>query len=372
MSDSFQTHDLAIGYNKKILLQDIQIHLEPGTILTLIGPNGAGKSTLLKTITRQLAPISGEIYFSDLSVQDFSAKEFAQKTAVVLTERVNPELMTCAEVVAMGRYPYTDMFFGKLSDRDQEIVWKSLERVHALEIANQDFSTLSDGQKQRILLARAICQEPEILILDEPTAYLDIRYKIELLEILQEMARSQGTIVIMSLHEIDLAMKISDQLLCMDGKKIISYGAPKTILSDQLIRELYGIGAGSYNMLFGSVELPKPEGEPVVFVIAGNGKGTPFFRELQKKGIPFAAGILFENDIDCQTAEALSDHVITAPAFEPVSPEIVNKAIKLLSSCKYVLDSGAPVGIFNQANAELIHAAKERKIPIIKSLQELD
>ena len=371
MSDSFETQNLAIGYNKKILIQDIQIHLEPGSILTLIGPNGAGKSTLLKTITRQLAPISGGIYIGDLSVQDFSAKEFAQKTAVVLTERVNPELMTCAEVVAMGRYPYTDMF-GKLSDRDQEIVWKSLERVHALEIANQDFSTLSDGQKQRILLARAICQEPEILILDEPTAYLDIRYKIDLLEILREMVRSLGTIVIMSLHEIDLAMKISDQLLCMDGKKIIAYGAPETILSAQLIRDLYRLGAGSYNLLFGSVELPKPAGAPIVFVIAGNGKGTPFFRELQKSGIPFAAGILFENDIDCQTAEALSDHVFKAPAFEPVSPEIVDKAIKALSSCKYVLDSGAPVGTLNQANTELIHAAEAHKIPVIRSLQEMD
>src|SRR5699024_9588110 len=128
----------------------------------------------------------------------------AKRVAVVLTDRIHPELMTCGEVVAMGRYPYTNAL-GRLTAQDREIVARAMERVHALDLAEQDFTTLSDGQRQRIMLARALCQEPEVLILDEPTAYLDIRHKIELLDILREMAHEKGITVIMSLHEIDLA-----------------------------------------------------------------------------------------------------------------------------------------------------------------------
>lgn len=371
MNTALTAHDLSIGYNRKVLIRGIEICLQPGRILTLIGPNGAGKSTFLKTITRQLPPISGKVYVGNLSLSDFSGKDFAKRTAVVLTERIHPELMSCAEVVAMGRYPYTDMF-GKLTEQDKAIVKRSLELVHGLELADQQFTTLSDGQKQRILLARAICQEPEIIVLDEPTAYLDIRYKIELLEILRKMAREQGTTVIMSLHEVDLAMKISDEILCLDGETVSAYGTPEDILASGSIEKLYDIRFGSYNPLFGSVELPKTVGNPRVFVIAGNGKGTDFYRMLQKRGIPFATGILFENDVDCQTADVLSDHVIKAPAFEPITAELLNQAKKLLAGCEFLLDAGTKIGELNRANAELLEFAEINQIPVIYNLKGLE
>ena len=367
MTGMLNTRELAVGYNRRILLQGISISLDRGKILTLIGPNGAGKSTILKTITRQLPPLGGKVFIGERSLGEISGKELAKQTAVVLTERVHPELMSCAEVVAMGRYPYTDMF-GKLSEHDKDVIKASLERVHAEEIADQDFSTLSDGQRQRIMLARAICQEPEIIVLDEPTAFLDIRYKIELLDILRTMARDQGTTVIMSLHEVDLAMKISDELLCLDGEKVAAYGTPEDILSSNAIEKLYSIRSGSYNYLFGSVELPKPAGEPKVFVLAGNGCGTTFFRALQKKGIPFAAGILFENDVDCQTADVLSDHVVKAPAFEPVPASAVTAAKELLLRCGAILDTGAPSGTLNRANAELLSFAQDHSIPVFRDI----
>ena len=369
MGSLFRTQTLSVGYDRNILLQDINIRLEKGKILTLIGPNGAGKSTILKTITRQLAPLGGRIYIGDLSVHDMTMKEFARQTAVVLTERVAPELMTCAEVTAMGRYPYTDMF-GRLSEQDKAIINDSLKQVNALDLADREFTTLSDGQKQRIMLARAICQEPEIIVLDEPTAYLDIRYKIELLDILRRMAMEKGTIVIMSLHEIDLAMKISDEVLCLDGNKIVAYGPPEKVMTSELVRDLFQISNDSYNLLYGSIEMRKPEGEPVVFVIAGNGKGTPFYRELQKHGIPFATGILFENDVDCQIAEMLSDHVIKAPAFEPVPAGIFDQAAAVLSGCEYVLDAGTRTGSLNRCNAELLDHAVRHGIQILHEIKE--
>ena len=363
MASYFETTDLTVGYNGQTLIHDINICIERGKILTLIGPNGAGKSTILKTITRHLAKIKGTVHIGQNEIAAWSPKAMAKEVAVVLTDRIRPELMTCAEVVAMGRYPYTNML-GKLTPRDKEKVRESLERVHALDLAQQDFATLSDGQRQRILLARAICQEPEIIVLDEPTAYLDIRHKIELLDILRDMA-AQGITVIMSLHEIDLAMKISDYLLCVKGETIYAFGKPEIMMRNHTIEDLYDIKNGSYNLLFGSVELSKPTGEPEVFVIAGGGRGAGIFRKLQREQTPFASGILFENDVDCQIAKELSDHVVIAPAFEPMTGAQFDTATDLMLRCKRVIDAGTPIGMMNQMNERLLDLAKERNMEVL-------
>lgn len=364
----FHTKDLAVGYDGHALIHDINIEIEKGKILTLIGPNGSGKSTILKSITRHLNKICGQVYIDRQEIYAWSARELAKQVAVVLTDRIHPELMTCEEVVAMGRYPYTNAM-GKLTPRDQEIVAQAMERVHALDLAQRDFTTLSDGQRQRIMLARAICQEPEIIILDEPTAYLDIRHKIELLDILREMAHEKGITVIMSLHEIDLATKISDYLLCVKGETIEAFGPPEDILAEGVIDRLYDIQHGSYNLLFGSVELAKPEGEPQVFVVGGGGCGVECYRALQKRQIPFAAGILFANDVDCPVALELSDNVVIAPAFEPMTEEHYRQAAELLVRCRYVMDAGTPVGTLNKMNAKLLTLAKEKGIPIYREGQ---
>lgn len=359
----FSTKDLAVGYNGNILIHDININIEQGKILTLIGPNGAGKSTILKSITRHLMKIKGTVHIAGHEVYSWSPKEMARQVAVMLTDRIRPELMTCEEVVAMGRYPYTNAM-GKMTDRDKLVVTDALKRVHALELAERDFTTLSDGQRQRIMLARAIAQEPEVIVLDEPTAYLDIRHKIELLDILREMAHEKRITVIMSLHEIDLATKISDYLLCVKGDTIAAFGPPEDIFAGDAIDRLYDIKHGSYNLLFGSVELTRPEGEPEVFVVGGGGYGVPCYRAMQKRQIPFATGILFENDVDCQVALELSENVLTVPAFEPMAEDDYLAAADILKRCKAVIDAGTPLGKLNQYNSRLLDFAKEQGIDV--------
>lgn len=365
----FKTEGMAVGYNGDVLIHDICVGLEKGKILTLIGPNGAGKSTILKSITRQLAMLRGAVFIGGEDIAAWPPKELARRMAVVLTDRVRPELMTCAEMVAMGRYPYTNLF-GKLTPQDKAAVHEALERVHALDLAGQDFMTLSDGQRQRIMLARAICQEPEVIVLDEPTAYLDIRHKVELLDILREMAQKKNITVIMSLHEIDLATKISDYLLCVKGETVAAFGAPEAILRGRAIEQLYDMEKGSYDLLFGSVELTKPQGAPQVFVVAGGGCGAAVYRALQKRELPFATGILFENDVDCRVAQALSDHVVATPAFEPVGEREIEAARALMLQCRAVVDAGAPIGTLNRANGDLLALARERGIPVYRAGEE--
>lgn len=362
MEGCFKTEELSVGYDGRALLQNIDILLEKGRILTLIGPNGGGKSTILKSITRHLQTISGRVFVGGRDLQSWQPRELAKKMAVVLTDRVRPELTTCAQVVALGRYPHTGLF-GRLTDRDNEAVYEALQRVHALDLAEKDFASLSDGQRQRILLARALCQEPEIIVLDEPTAYLDIRYKIELLEILRKMAREQGITVILSLHEIDLAAKISDYLLCVQEKQT-QWGTPEQLLESGAVEQLYAMEKGCWNPLFGSVELPKISGAPQVFVIAGGGYGIPVYRQLQKQGIRFATGILFENDVDFQVAAMLSDHVVSCPAFEEMTEESYQKAAALLKTCPRVIDAGTPRGKLNERNQKLRSLARELGLPV--------
>ncbi len=359
-----KTENLSVGYSGKVLIHDINLSVERGKILTLIGPNGAGKSTILKTITKHLEKIAGVVTIENQNISKWSNKDLAKRLSVMLTERISPELMTCEQVVAMGRYPYTN-HFGALTPEDKRVVQESLRLVRAEELANRSFSDISDGQRQRIMLARAICQDPEIIVLDEPTSYLDIRHKIELLDILRKMAAEKNVAVVMSLHEIDLAAKISDQIICIKGDRIELFGTPEEVFSDARISELYEIKTGSFNTLFGSVELMAPAGEPKVFVLAGAGKGIPVYRLLQKHKIAFTTGVLFENDVDMQVAKVLAAHVVSAPAFMHVGEQELCEARKWIDRVSYVIDAGTPLGEQNQRCRELTeYAAAQHKVTL--------
>lgn len=358
MSTYFHMDALSVGYNGKTLIDDINIEINKGEIVTLIGPNGSGKSTILKSITRQLKLIGGKVIFDSNNLESMSYKDMSTKMAVVLTERLKPELMTCHDIVATGRYPYTGRL-GILSREDEDKVDAALAAVHAADLGERDFDAISDGQRQRVLLARAICQEPEVIILDEPTSFLDIRHKLELLAIMKRMAKQNNITVIMSLHEIDLAEKISDKILCVKGDHTVHYGTPEEIFEENKIRNLYGIDNGYFDPLFGSIELPRPEGEVKTFVLAGAGCGIPVFRNLQKQGIPFATGILYKNDVDYRLARLLAAEVVTEAPFEEISDEAFDRAKELIKACDTVIDAGVPVGACNRRVDELRRFARE-------------
>lgn len=353
----FQMKDLSVGYNGNSLIRDINIGINKGEIVTLIGPNGSGKSTILKSITRQLKVVRGNVFFDDTSLLKLPYKELASKMAVVLTDRIKTELMTCHDIVATGRYPYTGRL-GILTQEDECLVEEAMQAVHAQELGNRDFNAISDGQKQRVLLARAICQDPDVIVLDEPTSFLDVKYKLELLSILERMARQKKITVIMSLHEIDLAQKISDKIICVKGETISHYGSPEEVFTEEIIRELYGINNGYFDPLFGSIELPASEGEPEVFVISSGGTGIPVYRRLQKEHIPFAAGILYENDMDYRLARLLAAEVITEEPFEEIREETLQKAFETMGKCKRVINAGVKIGTWNIGIERLLERAE--------------
>lgn len=257
MSGFLETEKLSVGYDGKPLIRDVCLKVQRGKIVTLIGPNGSGKSTILKTIVGQLSKVSGTVLLEGAPMERCGQKEIAKRMAILMTERIHPELMTCYDVVSTGRYPYTGAL-GLLGKEDKRIVEESLELVHGRDMADRPFDAISDGQRQRILLARALCQTPEIIVLDEPTSYLDIRYKLELLSILKTMVREKNLAVLMSLHELDLAQRVSDTVVCVSGDRIDRMGPPEEIFSNDYIARLYHMEPGKYDPCFDTLEyVPK-------------------------------------------------------------------------------------------------------------------
>lgn len=351
---------LSVGYHGTAVVKNINLSIKKGEIVALIGPNGAGKSTFLKTVARDLIPVSGEITLEGKPVSAYSYREMSRKMAVILTDRIKVELATCYDIVATGRYPYTGRL-GVLRKKDQQIVEHALEAVHARELAERDFSAISDGQRQRVLLARALCQEPELILLDEPTSFLDVRHKLDLLATLTEMAREQNITVIMSLHEIDLAEKAADRIITLKSGAEPGWGTPGEIFEESRVRQLYEIENGYFDPMFGSIELKKAAGSPRVFVLAGNGTGIPVYRRLQREQVPFATGLLYENDVDYRLARLLAADVVSLPAFSEPTEEVQNRALDVMQQCEYVyLPQGADLG----PNLDLIKLAKAQGIPI--------
>ena len=358
MEPYLYTARLAVGYGGKPLIENICLHVRRGEIMTLIGPNGAGKSTILKTLARQLTPMAGAVYLDKQALGQMAEKELAQRLAIVTTERIDPELMTCRDIVSTGRHPYTGRL-GLLRAEDRTIVENALAQVHAGELAELPFAQVSDGQRQRVLLARALCQQPDVILLDEPTSFLDIHHKLELLDILKNLVRQQRLAVVMSLHELDLAQRVSDTVVCVEKSGALRMGPPEQIFTEENIRALYGLTQESYNPLFGCAELPPVQGEPQIFVIGGGGSGIPVYRRLQRMGVPFAAGILHRNDLDYPVARALAAELVEEAAYQPVTAGTLARALSVLERCGKAVCTLPAFGPLNEANRLLWEAAKQ-------------
>ncbi|WP_022765447.1 ATP-binding cassette domain-containing protein [Butyrivibrio sp. XPD2006] len=252
------------GYHKKIVVRDVDLCLAPGEIIGIIGPNGGGKSTILKSINGSLSLIGGSVLLDDLDVSKALPKEISKVMSVVTTERVKPILMTCRDVVAAGRIPFTDGF-GRLREEDNAQIDRAMELMKIKELSDVSYSDVSDGQKQRTLIARAIAQNPKYLVMDEPTSYMDIRHRYELMETLKKLS-GEGVTIVASLHELELALSYCDRLLLVydDGHVLVK--TPKEVLSEDLLKELFDLRDDMYEKVLRSVMGEKREGGTSFFI----------------------------------------------------------------------------------------------------------
>lgn len=357
MNSLIKTENLNVGYNGRVVISDVQLKAMKGQVICLLGPNGAGKSTILRTLSGLLAPVDGTVYVEGQDIRSIKKKDIAQKMSLVLTDQVKPTLMTVYSLVSMGRAPYTN-FLGRLSEEDHAIIASAMKTVGVEHLANRYYTELSDGEKQKVMIARALVQEPELIVLDEPTSHLDIRHKVEVVRILQLLANEKGITCILSLHDIDLAIKGCQTVLLVSGGKIAAMGMPEEIIRDGMLQSLYGIHGAVYNELLGAVELRGGERNDV-FIAAGCGTGIKLYRALARRGLGITSGVLHRDDIDYAVAKTVCQTAVSENAFEPISEENFQKAQSLMQESKAVVDSGFPVGTINQKNAALLRQAVE-------------
>lgn len=367
-----ETRDLCVGYEGKIVVDNVQIEGERGMILCLLGPNGAGKTTILRTLSGLLSSVKGKVYIKGNELSNIDNKDLAKDLSVVLTKKFDGGLMTAFEVASMGRYPHTD-FFGKLTETDIKKTIEALETVNAANLTHRYFDELSDGEKQKILIARALVQEPEIIILDEPTSHLDIKHRLELVDILKRLSKEKGISVILSLHEIDIALKSCDKVVLINKNKVIAYGTPEEVVNEDIIKELYTIDDANFNNLLGTIELSNFS-VPEVFVIGGAGAGASVYRILTKSQIGFATGIIHENDVDYEIARTMGVHIESEKPFVKINENNVSKCKKLIQTSNIIIDTDYPIGDINKKNIDLTKYALDmgKKVLSLRTKEDIN
>jgi iron complex transport system ATP-binding protein len=228
------TSFLSIGYTAprrppKVVVPDISVTLAAGELVCLIGPNGAGKSTLMRTLAGMQRSLYGSIKLMDVDLRTLQPRDLAQHLSVVLTEKVDVGILSAYALVALGRYPYTG-WSGTLSPHDEEIVRWAIQAVGGQEIAARNVGELSDGERQKILIARALAQEPAVMLLDEPTAFLDLPRRAEIMQLLRSIARQTGRAVLLSTHDLDLALRMADRIWLLPRGGPLHVGAPEDLV----------------------------------------------------------------------------------------------------------------------------------------------
>ncbi|MBZ0276254.1 MAG: ABC transporter ATP-binding protein [Anaerolineae bacterium] len=286
------THMLTIGYpvpraSARIIAAHITIGLHAGDMVCLIGPNGAGKSTLLRTLAGMQKPLVGRVMLAGQDVHQLDPLERARHLSIVLTDRVPYGMLSAYELVALGRHPYTD-WSGRLSEQDETVVRWAIQAVGAVELAHRLVSELSDGERQKIMIARALAQEPSLIILDEPTAFLDLPRRVEIMRLLRQLARDTGRAVLLSTHDLDLALRLADSLWLMPGDGQVHSGAPEDLVLNGILGDAFHSDGVTFDLHSGAFVTQTPGGVPIR--LTGEGIGEVWARRaLERAGYTVTA-----------------------------------------------------------------------------------
>ena len=237
---SFEGKNIVTGYDKKIIIDGVDITIPSNKISVIIGSNGCGKSTLLKTLARLIKPISGDIVIDGKKVTSMPSKQLAKVLGLLPQSPVVPEGITVWDLVSRGRFPYQTML-KSMSKEDFEAVEEALEIMGITDLANRCVDELSGGQRQRVWIAMALAQQTDILLLDEPTTYLDIAYQVEILDLLTDLNRRRNTTIVMVLHDINLSARYADYIFALRKGKLIKQGSPDEVITSELIDTVFGL-----------------------------------------------------------------------------------------------------------------------------------
>lgn len=240
--NSITTERLDIAYEETTIVKALNMKIPHGKITSIIGPNGCGKSTVLKAVGRILQPKNGVVYLNGENIRNLSTREVAKRMGILPQTPTAPSGLTVSELVAYGRFPH-QKGFGKLTPEDRDIIQWALSVTKLMEFEHREVDTLSGGQRQRVWIAMALAQQSDLILLDEPTTYLDLSHQLEVLKLLYDLNRKQGCTIAMVLHDLNLAARFSDHMIAIRSGKIIKYGSPEEVITPDVLREAFSIDA---------------------------------------------------------------------------------------------------------------------------------
>ncbi len=282
---NLEIRNLTIGYalrrgKNKIIKENINQSLYKGEVTCLLGRNGAGKSTLLRTLSRFQKPLSGEILLDGKSLSTYSDHECALNIGIVLTDKTYAGGITVFELVALGRHPYTG-FFGKLKDKDKNIILESMEKTGIIHKANTYVSELSDGERQKAMIAKVLAQECPIILLDEPTAFLDVNSRIETMVLLRELAEKENKSILLSTHDMESAIRMGDRFWLMDKDIPFISGIPEDLILSGIFEKVFNHNNIIFNRNTGTLDVEPVSGKPIS--ISGDAVTTYWLMNALKK-----------------------------------------------------------------------------------------
>lgn len=373
-----QMQRINFGYGRQPLLYNVSLSIKAGEMVGLLGPNGSGKTTVLRLLSGVLQPQQGRVVLEGRDMRQWGRRGVARRVAVVPQEFSVPFAFTVEHLVGLGRTPFVNTFWGTRDRHDQVIVQDAMAAAGISSFAGRIFNELSGGERQRVMIAMALAQQPAILLLDEPTSHLDIKYQVEMLAFVQQLNRERGMTIVAALHDLNLAARYFSRLVLFQ-RGVVADASPAEVLEPGLLSRVYGInvrvgilrGAEHISVLPPSTSNDQAHDESGsylqsrVHVIAGGGSGELMMRTLADAHIQFSAGALNIGDSDHTLALRLADEVITEQPFAPISPEALERVQVSLARAAVLILCPTAIGPGNLALLQEAVLAAQRGLAVV-------
>ncbi|MCS3920343.1 heme ABC transporter ATP-binding protein [Fervidibacter sacchari] len=358
-------HGLTVSYAAHTVLRDVSFEVARGDLVVVLGPNGAGKTTLLRTIAKVVSPKVGTVLLDGRDIAKLPVRQLMKTLSVVPQSEGSVFSFTVQDIVAMGRTPHLSPL-APLSQKDWQIIREAMEATDVWELKDRLFTELSGGEQRRVLIAKALAQEPQLLLLDEPTANLDLHYQLEVVELIQRLNRERGITVLAVLHDLNLAAMMGQRFILMHRGRIYAVGNADEVLTPQNIQQVYGVPVvvtrhplnGKPIILLAERRIPSLRGVKV-HVVCGGGTGGEVMAMLTAAGCQVTAGALNRGDSDFEAAQLLGVSVVEEQPFMPISREAFERTKEMIANAEVVVLTDVPFGWGNIVNLRaILEAAK--------------
>ncbi|MEZ8219325.1 iron complex transport system ATP-binding protein [Candidatus Fervidibacteria bacterium JGI MDM2 SSWTFF-3-K9] len=358
-------HGLTVSYAAHTVLRDVSFEVARGDLVVVLGPNGAGKTTLLRTIAKVVSPKVGTVLLDGHDIAKLPVRQLMKTLSVVPQSEGSVFSFTVQDIVAMGRTPHLSPL-APLSQKDWQIIREAMEATDVWELKDRLFTELSGGEQRRVLIAKALAQEPQLLLLDEPTANLDLHYQLEVVELIQRLNRERGITVLAVLHDLNLAAMMGQRFILMHRGRIYAVGNADEVLTPQNIQQVYGVPVvvtrhplnGKPIILLAERRIPSLRGVKV-HVVCGGGTGGEVMAMLTAAGCQVTAGALNRGDSDFEAAQLLGVSVVEEQPFMPISREAFERTKEMIANAEVVVLTDVPFGWGNIVNLRaILEAAK--------------